>query len=72
MATVNELIKGVTDAARRTGVRVTEADVGFIVGMFFEGVIHAIPSDEATDLQLQQVADECNAIAGRDLRNVHG
>lgn len=62
MKTIKELVIGVHRAATSDGLDLTPSDVGHIVSLFMEGMIHSEPVMPALDPILQRIADECAAV----------
>lgn len=62
MKTIVELVDNVYMAATEVGMDVSPKDVGFIVSLFFEGLVGGEPANPALDEWLQKIADEAGSV----------
>lgn len=59
--TVRDLVDRVHTTIVAEGMDLSPHDVGHIVSLFFEGLVHTPVFDEGNDV-LQRIADECESV----------
>lgn len=64
MQTIPDLVRAVQEAIAEEEIFLSPADVGRIVSLFLEGLIHHSPApvNDALNEILQVIADECGSI----------
>lgn len=62
MKTIQQLIGAVHVAVAAEGMDLSPSDVGHIVSLFLEGMIHADNSQPGVNAVLQRIADECSTV----------
>jgi hypothetical protein len=60
--TVHELVDAVHEAATAEGMDLSPSDVGHLLSLFFEGLMHNQPGPVEVDTFLQNIADECASV----------
>jgi len=61
VSTIRGLVDRVTQVVANEGLDVSPHDVGHIVALFFEGLVHD-PSFGVVNPVLQKIADECESV----------
>jgi hypothetical protein len=60
MKSIRSLVGDVFEAAVAQGMDVSPSDIGFIISLFLEGMVHNGPSP--ANATLQAIADECSLV----------
>jgi len=61
MRTIRDLVGAVHETVTTEGMDLSPSDVGHIVALFLEGIVHNEPKTGIEDV-LQQIADECESV----------
>ena len=60
MKTIHDLVHAVQETLAQEEIFLAPADVGHVVSLFLEGLVHNGPSP--ANEELQRIADECGAV----------
>lgn len=62
MQTLKQLIGSIHETVTKEGMTVSPSDIGHIISLFLEGLVHSRNSSPTVNNVLQSVADECGSV----------
>ena len=62
MKTIPSIVFDVHRVVVADGIDLAPSDVGYIISLFLEGIVHSSAPAPMLDAWLQQIADECSAV----------